>query len=100
MKSKIYLLFLETWQAISIAATCNWSKNSIHHEVTHALGRTHEFQRPDRDNHIKMITNAASGATYKMSHIKASVDIFAQIIPFFKVYLQIIIISMINPKSK
>ena len=41
------------WQGISLSERCGGcSKFQVHHEVGHALGRFHEFRRPDRDNHL------------------------------------------------
>lgn len=44
-------------QTINLPGWCSNSPGSVIHEFTHALGRHHEQNRPDRNNHVKVYSN-------------------------------------------
>ena len=55
------------WQNIQMHyESCQNSIDSFQHEVLHALGLVHEFDRPDREDFIQIIPDAAKGATIDM----------------------------------
>ena len=44
---------LHIFKVISLAEACGInSRVTVHHEVGHALGRFHEFDRPDRNDYL------------------------------------------------
>ncbi|KAL8624485.1 hypothetical protein ACOMHN_053028 [Nucella lapillus] len=45
-------------QAITLSSGC-WSQQVILHELGHAIGLIHEHQRPDRDQHVTILTKNA-----------------------------------------
>ena len=55
-----------TWQVISLAEGCGGNtRNTVQHEVQHALGRFHEFSRPDRDEYIQVSQTAFNAGAWK-----------------------------------
>jgi len=51
------------------------TKDTIFHEVFHALGKVHEQSRPDRDDHVEVLLQNVEPGQEDQFEIKKNVDV-------------------------
>jgi len=62
-------------QAVNLEIPSCLTKDTIFHEVFHALGKVHEQSRPDRDDHVEVLLKNVEPGQEDQFEIKKNVDV-------------------------
>jgi len=62
-------------QAVNLEIPSCLTKDTIFHEVFHALGKVHEQSRPDRDDHVDVLLQNVAEGQADQFEIKKNVDV-------------------------